>query len=108
MTPTTTTAFRVRDAIERCFWTGVVAVIGTAPSLQLAALVTNLDITALQTLAATGISTMLSTGINFLLVFARHRLSVLPEPGQGLPGLPVTTIPPMPSPPPEPPAPSGG
>jgi hypothetical protein len=30
-----------------------------------------------------------SAGVNFLLLVARARLSVLPNPGDGLPGLPA-------------------
>lgn len=68
----------VRDTLERLFWTLLAAFLGALGTSDL------LDITALQA----GIVAAASAGVNFLLLVARTRLSVLPDPGDGLPGLP--------------------
>jgi hypothetical protein len=66
-----------RDTAERLFWTVVAAFLGAL------AVGPTVDISTLQAgyVAAAG------AGVNFLLLVARARLSVLPEPGEGLPGL---------------------
>ena len=69
----------LRDTAERLFWTLVAAFLGALTVSDL------LDISALQA----AIAAAASAGANFLLLVARARLSVLPEPGEGLPGLPV-------------------
>ena len=69
----------LRDTAERLFWTLVAAFLGALTVSDL------LDISAQQA----AIAAAASAGANFLLLVARARLSVLPEPGEGLPGLPV-------------------
>ena len=69
----------VRDLLERLWWTLVAAFLGALTVSDL------LDISALQA----AIAAAASAGANFLLLVARARLSVLPEPGEGLPGLPT-------------------
>ena len=69
----------LRDTAERLFWTLVAAFLGALGVSDV------LDISALDAaLAATA-----AAGVNFLLLVARARLAVLPEPGAGLPGLPT-------------------
>lgn len=70
---------KARDLAERVFWTFV-----TAALTNLAG-ATVLGIEAWKAAAMTG----LAAAINAVLVIARWRLSVLPDPGQGAPGLPV-------------------
>jgi hypothetical protein len=67
----------VRDTLERLFWTLVAAFLGALGVSDA------IDITALQA----GLTAAASAGVNFLLIVARYRLSVLPDPGEGLPGL---------------------
>lgn len=69
----------MRDFFERLFWTVVVAGLASAASAAL------FDIEAWKAAAMTG----LAAGIQCVIVFGRYRLSVLPNPGEGLPGLPV-------------------
>jgi hypothetical protein len=69
----------LRDTAERLWWTLVAAFLGALGVSDV------LDISALDAaLAATA-----AAGVNFLLLVARARLAVLPEPGEGLPGLPT-------------------
>ena len=70
---------KLRDFLERLFWTVVVAGPASAASAAL------FDIEAWKAAAMTG----LAAGIQCVIVFGRYRLSVLPNPGEGLPGLPV-------------------
>lgn len=69
----------IRDTIERLFWTVLAAFLG---GLTVGGV---LDISTLDAAALAGAS----AGVNFLLIIARSRLAVLPEPGEGLPGLPT-------------------
>lgn len=69
----------VRDLLERLWWTLVAAFLGALTVSDL------LDISAVQA----AIAAAASAGANFLLLVARARLSVLPDPGAGLPGLPT-------------------
>ena len=71
----------IRDLIERLFWTFVSAFVGAL----VGSAVLDLGVDALQAAAVAGIG----AAANALTVFARWRLSVLPSPGEGLPGLPV-------------------
>lgn len=71
----------IRDLLERILWTFVAAFVGALTG----AAVLSLDVTALQAAAMAGLGAV----ANAVLVFARWRLSVLPDPGEGLPGLPV-------------------
>lgn len=68
-----------RDTIERLFWTLIAAFLGALTVSDL------LDITAVQA----GITAAASAGANFILLVARARLAVLPDPGEGLPLLPA-------------------
>lgn len=69
----------LRDFLERLFWTTVVAGLASTASAAL------FDIEAWKAAAMTG----LAAGIQCIVVYGRYRLSVLPNPGEGLPGLPV-------------------
>lgn len=71
----------IRDLLERLVWTFVAAFLGALTG----AAVLSLDVTALQAAAMAGLGAV----ANAVLVIARWRLSVLPDPGEGLPGLPV-------------------
>ena len=70
-----------RDTIERLFWTVVAAFLGALA----AGPVLSVELDALE---AAGVAA-LGAAVNFLLLVARARLAVLPEPGDGLPGLPT-------------------
>lgn len=67
----------LRDTLERLLWTVVSAFLG---ALSLAGA---FDFDALE---AAAIAAAVA-GINFITLVARARLSVLPDPGAGLPGL---------------------
>lgn len=69
----------IRDTLERLFWTVVAAFLG---SLAFGA------VTDLSTIDA-AVNAAAAAAVNFLLLVARARLAVLPEPGEGLPGLPT-------------------
>lgn len=69
----------VRDTLERLFWTVVAAALTNLSTVGL------LDIAAWKGAALAAIN----GGITFLLIVARTRLSVLPDPGAGLPALPT-------------------
>lgn len=70
---------KFRDIAERLVWTVVAAFLG---GLSVSGII---DITALDAaIASAG-----AAAVNFLTLVARSRLSVLPEPGEGLPGLPT-------------------
>lgn len=69
----------LRDSAERLAWTLLAAFLGGLSVGEA------LDISTMDAaVAATA-----TAGVNFLLLVARARLAVLPEPGEGLPGLPV-------------------
>lgn len=70
---------QIRDTFERLFWTVLSAFLG---ALAVGGVV---DISTLDA----AIAAAAGAGVNFILIVARWRLSVLPEPGDGLPGLPV-------------------
>lgn len=69
----------IRDLVERVFWTAVAAAGANLAGVAI------FDIEPWKAAAATG----LAAAINTVTVIARWRLSVLPDPGAGLPGLPV-------------------
>lgn len=69
----------IRDTLERLWWTFVAAATGNITAVAL------LDIAAWKMAVATG----LVAAVNLVTIIARWRLSVLPDPGAGLPGLPV-------------------
>lgn len=66
----------IRDLIERLFWTFVSAFLGALTG----AAVFSLDVDALQAAALAGCGAL----INAVTILARWRLSVLPNPGEGL------------------------
>ena len=68
-----------RDMAERLVWTLIAAFLGALGVSDM------IDISAVQA----GITAAASAGVNFILLVARARLAVLPEPGAGLPGLPT-------------------
>lgn len=68
-----------RDTIERLFWTLLAAFLGALAVGDV------IDVSALDA----AIAAASGAGVNFLLLVARARLAVLPEPGEGLPGLPT-------------------
>lgn len=68
----------VVDTLERLFWTVVAAALSNIGAAQV------FDLSAWEAAAMAG----LNGGLTFVLLVARYRLSVLPEPGAGLPGLP--------------------
>lgn len=72
---------KFRDLAERLLWTVVAAALTNLVGTGLV----GLDLW--QAAALSGIN----GGFTFLLVVARWRLSVLPDPGAGLPGLPTET-----------------
>lgn len=69
----------LRDTLERLFWTVVAAALTNLGSVGI------LDIVAWKAAALAGIN----GAVTFVLVVARQRLAVLPNPGDGLPGLPT-------------------
>ena len=72
---------KIRDLLERVLWTFVASFLGALAASPLL----NLDVSALESAALAGLSAV----VNVVLVVARARLSVLPDPGAGLPGLPT-------------------
>lgn len=80
----------MRDLIERVFWTAVSAALATIPAAQLSSAIFALDLDALETVAVAGLTAGLAAAANAILVIARARLAILPDPGAGLPGLPVS------------------
>lgn len=68
-----------RDFAERWVWTVIVAGLGNLAGAAL------FDVDAWKMSAATGIA----AGLQVIATFGRYRLTVLPNPGEGLPGLPV-------------------
>ena len=68
-----------RDLAERLVWSVVVAALTNLGSVDL------LEIAAWKAAALAGIN----AAVTFIVIVARTRLSVLPDPGAGLPGLPT-------------------
>ena len=69
----------LRDLAERVFWTFLVAAVGNTAFANL------FDVDQLKAAGMAG-TTAVGTAI---VVYGRKRLKVLPDPGDGLPGLPV-------------------
>lgn len=94
---------RARDLIERVFWSFVSGFLGSflgAPLvLQVIEGVADVEISvdALQAIVISSAFAGLTAAANVATVIARWRLAVLPNPGDGLPGLPTndtgTTLP---------------
>lgn len=72
---------RFRDLAERVFWTGLSAFLGVLSGNALL----SWDVGVLEAALAAGLGGV----VNAILVIGRWRLSVLPDPGEGLPGLPT-------------------
>lgn len=72
--PPSTPAFDWRDTIERLFWTVVAAMLGNIAGSTL------IGLDAWKAAVLAGIT----GAVNFLLIAARARLAVLPDPGHGL------------------------
>ena len=70
---------KIRDLLERVLWTGVAGVGGGLVGAPL------LDYATWKGAVVGGLTAV----INAVSVIARWRLSVLPDPGAGLPGLPT-------------------
>lgn len=87
----------IRDLLERLFWTFIAAFLASllgAPVLVAAleaASGTTIDVSALQAALVAALVAGMVAVANFVLVLARWRLSVLPNPGEGLPGAPTRT-----------------
>lgn len=80
----------VRDLIERVFWTFVASFLASllgAPVLIAALEAASgaaIDVSALQAALVAALVAGMVAVANFVLVIARWRLSVLPNPGEGL------------------------
>lgn len=72
-----------RDCAERLCWTVIAAFFGNLA----AGAVFDVDATMAAGMAA------FTAAVNFVLIVARARLAVLPDPGKGLPGLAVAKRP---------------
>lgn len=72
----------VLDLLERVLWTAISAAAAAAIAVPV------LDADAAKAAIAVGIT----AAVNAVLVVARWRLSILPNPGDGLPGLPTGGI----------------
>ena len=71
----------IKDYAERLVWTVVADMVGALIAPE----VFSVNITTLEAAGIAG----LSAAVNFVTLLARQRLAVLPDPGAGLPGLPV-------------------
>lgn len=85
----------LRDTIERLFWTFVAAFLGSVlgSPLLLAAIEgmadVAIDLEVVQLALLSGLVAGVVAVANAVLIIARSRLAVLPNPGAGLPGLPT-------------------
>lgn len=70
---------KIRDFLERLFWTAVVA---SGANITTAVV---FDIAWWEMAAATAVAAVLQA----VVTFGRYRLRRLPDPGDGLPGLPT-------------------
>lgn len=86
---------KLRDALERLLWTFVAAFLGAllgSPILLAvveAAADVAVDLSLVQTALVSATLAGLIAVANAVLIIARWRLSILPNPGDGVPGLPV-------------------
>lgn len=86
---------RARDLAERVFWSFVSGFLGsliaTPVMLDVIENVADvqLDVSTLGALVISAAFAGFTAAANVVLVIARWRLSVLPDPGAGLPGLPT-------------------
>ena len=75
----TMNTIRVRDLLERMLWTAVSAAGGALVGAAI------FDFNAWEA----AVTAAFTSVINLLTIIARWRLSALPNPGEGLPGLPT-------------------
>ena len=86
---------KIRDALERLLWTFIAAflgaLLGSPIVLQVieAAADVDVDLSILSTALVSATLAGLISVANAVLIIARWRLSVLPNPGSGVPGLPT-------------------
>jgi len=86
---------RFRDALERLLWTFLAGFLGALLGSPIlvevieAAADVPVDLSLLWLALVSAILAGLVAVANALLILARYRLSVLPNPGEGVPGLPV-------------------
>ena len=69
----------IRDTLERLVWTFIAGALGAVIGAPL------LDLELWQAAAVSGLGDVVA----LVLIIARRRLSILPDPGAGLPGLPT-------------------
>lgn len=87
---------RARDLAERVFWSFVSGFLGSLLGVPLVLDVienvahTQIDVSTSGAMLISATFAGLTAAANVVLVIARWRLSVLPNPGDGLPGLPTT------------------
>lgn len=79
----------IRDSLERIFWTAVVTGLTSAPVTQVAVSIAGGSLDGLATAGLALAAAFFGGAVNAVLLIARERLSVLPNPGGGLPGLPT-------------------
>jgi hypothetical protein len=86
---------KLRDALERLLWTFVAAFLGALLGSPIlvevieASANVSVDLSLLSTALVSAVLAGLVAVANAILIIARYRLSVLPNPGGGVPGLPV-------------------
>lgn len=86
---------KVRDALERLFWTFSAAFLGSLLGAPVLLAVTeavsdvSIDVNALEMALVAATMAGLTAVANAVLILARWRLAVLPNPGEGLPALPT-------------------
>lgn len=86
------TKIRLIDALERLVWTFVAAFLSSLVSVPiLVEIIENssdvsIDLSALRTMLLGALVAGLTAVANSVIILARWRLSVLPDPGAGLPG----------------------
>lgn len=93
---------KLRDAFERLLWTFVAGFLGAllgspilVAMIELAAGV-DVDLSIISTALISALLAGLVAVANAILIIARWRLAVLPNPGDGAPGLPTHLPPPAP------------
>ena len=90
---------RLLDALERLLWTFVSAAVGSFVATPLTVSIVEgatdatIDLSAVQAALLSAVAAGFIAVMNAVLILARWRLSVLPDPGRGAPGL---TFPPPP------------
>lgn len=91
----TSTSIRLLDALERLFWTFVSGFLSSLLSVPLIVEIlerssdVDIDLSVLGTAALGAVISGLLAVANAVLLIARWRLNVLPNPGSGMPGAAV-------------------